>query len=1407
MAEPDLPEESPAGAQTPEKRWRGFGVGRVLRWAGTALFGLFLILLAVVAWLHTAPGRQFIVDQIAKVAPASGLSVEVGRIEGSVLWGSTLYDVKLRDAKGVLFLEVPEVDLNWRPYKFPFTGLDVRHLVLRGGTLYAAPDLIPGDPDAPTLPDFDIRIDRFVVDDLHIAKGLLGDERIIDFRARADIRGGRVLVQADGDLGGGDVLKALIDAEPDGNRFDLDLDYRAPAGGLLAELAGSEQAMRARIVGDGTWTAWDGALVVNQADGNLAAIRIRNDDGLYRLVGQVRPGAYLGGMTAEAAGEAVSVALVGWLEDSVLSGAFVARGDALDARGQGRVDLADNAFDNVLLNARLLDPALFGRDVAMDDARVELTLDGPFRQLTAAHRLDIGRLDIGGTVATNVSQQGTAIWDGNRALVPLNLTAARVVTGNGTVDPRLADGRITGTLTYTGNRIRSDNLAVRFRGLQADLALSGDLDRGAYGLAGPVRANGFTLQNLGTLDGQANIQFRMGKTDPWRLSADFSGRMPRVTNATLANLAGDNIRFRGGISLGARQPIVFRQTAITASKLRLTLDGRVDDAGTSVAGRGEHTQYGPFTVEARLADDGPHAVLVFADPFPAAQLRDVRVALSPSEDGFQIETDGQSMLGPFDGAVGLTMPEGGPTTLAIQRFTVSQTSITGNVVLGDAGVTGDIALAGGGLDGTVALAPRDGGQGFDVDLRASNAEFGGATKLTIRQANITASGVLADDSTAISGELRGGGIGYGEIFLGRVAARAEIRDGQGTFDASINGRRGSQFALDLTGQVAPERIAVAARGSYAGRTITMPRRAVAVKTADGGWQLQQTQISLGTGVAILEGRFGGEEPLQGRISVSRVPLSLTDVFTGDLGLGGTASGIVDIRATESGIPTGEARLKVSRLTRSGLVLTSRPIDIALVARLTPAQLGVRAVMDDGRGGATRGRLQALIANLPETGGLMQRLSAGNLLAQLRYEGPAASLWRLAAIDIIDIRGPLRLAADVRGTLAHPQVSGSLSGDGLRIQSSLTGSDIRDVSAKGRFSGSRLHLTSFAGTARNGGQVSGSGFIDLANLSSTRGPQIDLRIAARNAEIMDLPAMGATVTGPIRIVSNGVGGTVAGRLRVQEARWRLGIAADAEELPDIAVEEVNLPFDYAPIARQSRPWRYLIDATAPSGIDVDGMGLDSEWRGTIRLRGTTDDPRIGGQVQVVPRQGFYSFAGVRFDITRGVIDFDETVPIDPRLNLLAETEVDGLEVDVTITGSASQPEITFTSSQGLPQEELLARMLFGGSVADLSATDALQLGAAIASLQGGGGMGPINQLRSAIGLDRLRLLPSDPALGRGTSVALGKNFGRRFYAEIITDGAGYNATEVEFRITSWLSLLASINSMGRGGTSLEYSRDY
>src|SRR3546814_15768544 len=85
--------------------------------------------------------------------------------------------------------------------------------------------------------------------------------------------------------------------------------------------------------------------------------------------------------------------------------------------------------------------------------------------------------------------------------------------------------------------------------------------------------------------------------------------------------------------------------------------------------------------------------------------------------------------------------------------------------------------------------------------------------------------------------------------------------------------------------------------------------------------------------------------------------------------------------------------------------------------------------------------------------------------------------------------------------------------------------------------------------------------------------------------------------------------------------------------------------------------------------------------------------------------------------------------------------------LNISGRAQNPQIAFTSTPSLPQDEVMSRILFGESVTNLSATQAIQLAASLNSLRGGGGgLNPLGKLQSAAGIDRLRILGSDPATG-------------------------------------------------------------
>jgi len=340
--------------------------------------------------------------------------------------------------------------------------------------------------------------------------------------------------------------------------------------------------------------------------------------------------------------------------------------------------------------------------------------------------------------------------------------------------------------------------------------------------------------------------------------------------------------------------------------------------------------------------------------------------------------------------------------------------------------------------------------------------------------------------------------------------------------------------------------------------------------------------------------------------------------------------------------------------------------------------------------------------------------------------------------------------------------------------------------------------------KGGGRVAGSGSIDFTDVATER-PKIDLRLGATNAELVNRPDMAATISGPVRILSDGHAGTIAGRLHIDRARWVLGHASATQILPSIAVTERNTPLDVAPMPARGPPWTLLIDASSASRIDVNGMGLASEWQTDLRVRGDTNTPQIFGTAELL--RGTYDFAGKRFDLTRGRIRFNGETPIDPQLDIVATGDANDISATISIGGSAQRPQISFASTPALPEEELLSRILFGSSISQISAPEAVQLASALAALRGGGGLDPINKLRGAIGLDRLRVLSADPTIGRGTALAVGKYLGRKFYVELVSDGHGYNATSIEFRLTRWLSLLGTVSTLYDESISLKFTKDY
>ena len=107
----------PDGPGRPRSRTRPWLLSGWRRWILALLLAIVGVLGIGLAVLESPIGHRFVVDRIARYAPASGLRVEVGRFEGSLFGESILRDVRFSDPKG-LFMQIPVVELDWRPARY-----------------------------------------------------------------------------------------------------------------------------------------------------------------------------------------------------------------------------------------------------------------------------------------------------------------------------------------------------------------------------------------------------------------------------------------------------------------------------------------------------------------------------------------------------------------------------------------------------------------------------------------------------------------------------------------------------------------------------------------------------------------------------------------------------------------------------------------------------------------------------------------------------------------------------------------------------------------------------------------------------------------------------------------------------------------------------------------------------------------------------------------------------------------------------------------------------------------------------------------------------------------------------------------------------------------------------------------
>ncbi|MBN8629220.1 MAG: translocation/assembly module TamB domain-containing protein [Rhodobacterales bacterium] len=573
------------------------------------------------------------------------------------------------------------------------------------------------------------------------------------------------------------------------------------------------------------------------------------------------------------------------------------------------------------------------------------------------------------------------------------------------------------------------------------------------------------------------------------------------------------------------------------------------------------------------------------------------------------------------------------------------------------------------------------------------------------------------------------------------------------------------------------------------------------------------------GKVALDGRFTGTpEDGQAKLSGTAQSLRLGNREADKL-LAGAST--LDVAV---GLKDGVVQVQLARLSNPQLSATAKgEVDgsrrsIDLEARL--ANLGLIVPEVQGpltlSGTATQDE-KGYVLNITGSGpGQINATVAGQIAngfgsADLTIKGAGEAGLANLILSPRSVSGRVGYDLRLSGPLALRSLSGRVTLSGGRIADPGTGLSLLDVEAIGQLQGGTLRLAATSGVS-SGGKLRVDGPIGLTSPQSA-----DLTITLDRLRLYDPELYDTRVSGGLTFKGPLTGGALlAGTLNLAETEVRVPSSGFSTGAALLDIGHVREPGNVRETRRKAgllgdssapsggngsaRPIALNLTISAPSQIFIRGRGIDAELGGALTLQGTTADVRPSGGFHLI--RGRMDILGRRLVLSQADLVMEGSLV--PNISVAASTESDGITSTVTVDGPADDPEVSFTSSPELPQEEVLARLLFGRGLDKISALQAAQLANAVAVLAGRGGVGMVGNLRRNFGLDDLDVTTTEDG---SAALKAGKYISENVYTEIEVDQEGKSRINLNLDLRKGVTVKGKLGADGETGVGIYLERDY
>lgn len=677
-------------------------------------------------------------------------------------------------------------------------------------------------------------------------------------------------------------------------------------------------------------------------------------------------------------------------------------------------------------------------------------------------------------------------------------------------------------------------------------------------------------------------------------------------------------------------------------------------------------------------------------------------------------------------------------------------------------------------------------------------------------------GRLADVDRILGSSLQGSVAGNLTVTPAAARSRAQLQlevhdlqSGGITTNAQLKAE-GTLDALNLKLGVQSPAVVGAPVGVNSTALLNMSAHTLQLETLEGAYRgqtlklLSPARISFADGLAIDGLKLGAQETtfaLDGRISpaldahasLRQLRPGLINAFVPKL----LASGNIQADAQVQGsftAPTGNVSLDATGLRAANDAARGLP------ATDIHAQVRLKGTTSDVDVKMTAGNTSQL-----ELAGRAPLAADGDLDLKLTGNLDVGLLNPILEARGRHIQGRLAVNTTVTGASASPEIGGSVQIEKASLRDYTQGTNLSDIN--GQLSGEHGTLRIDKLTAR-----AAPGDISIEGTIGALQPKIpvDIKITAHNAQPIANNIVTANVNADMTVK-----GTARERMDIAGTVHinRADVEIPSSFPPNVAVLDVRRP-GQAPPPVNEKPLIIGLNVTvdAPRQILVKGRGLDAELGGEIRVRGTTDAPTVNGGFEL--QRGFFTLVSSKLTFSNGRVTFNGAGlrnRIDPTLDFTAQTQVTDATVTVKITGLADAPKIELSSTPDLPQDEILARVLFGVPAAQLTALQVVQIGAALATLSGGGGSGgfnPVAKVQKALGLDRLSVAGGSSSNGppgtqqnNGASIEAGRYVSSRVFVAVKESTTGQSQLAVDVDLTKHIKLQTRLgNGAAAQGTT-------